>query len=236
MDRRPRLVLLLSAWVLWGCGPTASRTQLSSPTPATPPSETHAREAGSEVAPPPASSVVRFDDLGMSYEIPPGWTVLGDEELARSVRASRALRREADKREHLARLERKQGVPLLTLRSEVGHEGMMVVLSAVSVPVGTTAMDTLADQSKKLKVAYEEWQLVHGPAPLQKDGVEGAELVDVYRGPGGRRVRGTLRLFVRGTSAFLLAVNRTDAGDAPSPAAIRMLEGIRFFEPRPRDR
>jgi hypothetical protein len=157
---------------------------------------------------------------------------MGDEELTRRLQASDGLRHERDKRELAARISRKEGVPLLTLRSQGNSaEPTIVLLSSVSLPPGTKATEAVSDQRKKLEAAVKDSKLVRGPTSIERDGVEGAELVDVRRDGRDHLVRGTLMLFVRGTKGVLLVINSLDTGSEPSLAVRRMRDGIHFYEP-----
>jgi hypothetical protein len=175
-------------------------------------------------------SVVHFDDLGLTFTVPPGFHVLGDDELSARIRASANPHLVADLRQ---RIRAGKGIPLLALtRGTTEADGLSVTLSVVAVPGDATTADLMEHQRAVMKENLTSFAVV---APVQEqkvDGVDGGDLTTRYILPKDRHVRSRLRIFVRGGVATLVTAVWPDA-DGRDEEIARVLDGLHFQEPRP---
>jgi hypothetical protein len=212
-----------------GCGGAASPLlpPPQGPQPATaspaPTAETPSADAA-------APSVVHFDDLGVTFTVPPGFHILGDDELSARVRASANPHLVTELRQ---RIRAGRGIPLLALsRGSTDTDGLSVTLSVVAVPGDATAADLMEHQQAVMKENLTSFAVV-APAEEQKvDGVGGFALTTRYVLAKDRHVRSRLRLFVRDGVATLVTAVWPDA-DGRDDEIARVLDGLHFQEPRP---
>ncbi len=184
-------------------------------------------------APPPAS-IVRFDDLGVSFAVPAGFKVLGDDELASRIRASANPRLTASLE---ARGQKQKGIPLLSLaRDTADRDGALAVtISVTIVPADATAAELLAHQQSAMATNLDSFRVTAGPAEHAQDGVVGAELAGAYvlKSAGQARQTGSfMRMFVRKGVAYLAVAVWPEASAREEEARL-MLDGLRFYEPAP---
>jgi hypothetical protein len=185
---------------------------------------------------PPASavSVVRFDDLGVSFAVPSGFRVLGDDDLAARIRASASPRLTAALEK---RGSQKKGIPLLSLARETTErgDGLSVTISVAVVPQDATAAEVVAQQKVAMGENLDTFAVVEDAKERTTDGVAGTELAVRYvlhASGEAHRVASFLRIFVRGGLAFLaVAVWPEAAGRAE--AARLTLDGLHFYAPQP---
>ena len=112
--------------------------------PAPPASAAPAPCASAPDAPPAnAVSVVRFDDLGVSFAVPTGFRVLGDDDLAARIRALASPRLTAALEK---RGSQKKGIPLLFLVRETIErgDGLLVTILVAVVPEDATVAEVVA--------------------------------------------------------------------------------------------
>ena len=217
----------------------------AAPQPATPPPSTAAAPSASATAPeaPPSVSVVRFDDLGVSLAVPPGFHVVGDDELAARVRSSANPRLTASLQN---RAPEKKGLPLLTLSKEVAPgDSLTLTLTATVLPADATVAELLTQQQKVMADNLQAFTITDGPRPHDVDGVQGLELSDRYALRSGaevHKVASTMRLFVRKGLAFAIvavwndeASHATTAAPAADPVseARALLDGLHFYDAQP---
>jgi len=220
------LVLALAATV--ACGGAA-------PQPATPPPSTSAAPSASATAPepPPSASVVRFDDLGVSLAVPPGFHVVGDDELAARIRSSASPRLTASLE---SRAPQKKGLPLLTLSKDLGPgDALTLTLTAMVLPADATVAELLAQQQAVMSTNLEGFAVTDGPRPHDVDGVQGLELSDRYALRSGaevHKVASRMRLFVRKGLAFAIVAVWNDGANHADEART-LIDGLHFYDAQP---
>jgi hypothetical protein len=173
---------------------------------------------------------VHFDDLGLTFAVPPSFHVLGDDELSTRIRASANPHLVTELRQ---RIRGGKGIPLLALtRGTTATDGLSVTLSVVAVPADATAADLMEHQQSVMKENLTSFAVV-GPVQERKvDGVDGCELTTRYVLAKERNVRSRLRIFVRGGVATLVTAVWPDA-DGRDEEIAHVLDGLHFQEPRP---
>jgi hypothetical protein len=221
--------LALISWMAFACG--GSAPPAASPTPAP---STSAPTTPPDDAAPTTSSVVHFDDLGVSLDVPSGFRVVGDEELASRIRASANPRLTASLEQ---RASDKKGLPLLTLSKDkpIAGDGLTLTLTVAKVPVDVAPVELIAEQKTVMSENLAEFAVVDGPKDISIDGVAGSELTDVYSTNGSAnpvKVKAVLRLFIRRGLAFVLAaVWPQSAPPERETEARAMIAGLRFYPP-----
>jgi len=179
--------------------------------------------------------VVRFDDLGVSFAVPSGMRVIGDDELAARIRSTANPRVTADLKRRAAQ---GRGLPLLTLANEkesTDNVGLTLIVAAV--PEDTSATELMNQQLAVLKDNLTEFAVTEGPTAKMLDGVSGAEVAHAYvlqgpRGPSKSHAR--MRIFVRKGRAFVLTVVWPEPAHADTDLqASALLEGLHFYDPAP---
>lgn len=225
---RAPLALLVGLAACGGGQPTvATPAPLENASPATP-----APSASSPDA--PTVSVVRFDDLGVSFAVPSGFRVLGDDDLAARIRASANPRLVAALEK---RASQKKGIPLLSLARETTErgDGLTVTISVAAVPPDATAAEVLAQQKVVMGENLDTFAVTDDAKERTTDGVVGTELAARYvlhAGGEAHRTASFLRIYVRGGVAFLaVAVWPESAGRAEE--ARLTLDGLHFYTPQP---
>ena len=221
------------ALVCAACGPAVSPV-------ASPGAATAGASPASTVVPPPReesarASTVRFDDLGIAFTVPPGYRVLGDEELAARIASTADVRLQRSLRE---RASQKQGLPLLSLERPNGdaNDFLTVSLSVVLVPRDAKASELIALQQAQMSEHLAGFKVEQAPRPAAAKGVvgvDGSELVAQYlvkRGGEARRASSLFRVFVQnGLATLAVAV-------WPEGAAVReeegrlLLDGLSFYD------
>jgi hypothetical protein len=212
-----------------GCGGAASPL----PPPPQAPQAPTASAAPTTVAPSvdlAGPSVVHFDDLGLSFAVPPGFHVLGDDELSARIRASANPHLVIELRQ---RVRAGTGIPLLALtRGTTDADGLSVTLSVVAVPNDATAADLLERELAVMKENLTSFAVM-APAQEQRvDEVDGFDLTTRYVLAKDRHVRSRMRLFVRDGVATLVTAVWPDA-DGRDDEIAHVLDGLHFQEPRP---
>ena len=212
-----------------GCGGAASPLspppQSAQPTTALP--APTAAAASADVAGP---SIVHYDDLGVTFAVPPGFHVLGDDELSARIRASANPHLVTQLRE---RIREGKGIPLLALtRGTTDADGLSVTLSVVGVPGDATAAELMDHEQAVMKASLASFTVDTPAQEHDVDGVGGFELITRYVLAKDRHVRSRLRLFVRRGVATLVTAVWPDA-DGRDEEIARVLDGLHFLEPRP---
>jgi hypothetical protein len=213
--RRVAIVGLLAAF---GCGGATPQTHDLPPQPsATASAMPEAPDAG-------PSSVVRFDDLGVSFAVPPGFHVMGDDELSARIRASANPHLQG---ELVKRASEKKGIPLLVLSRESG--GLNSTLSVVVVPADATAPELMTHQQTVMSENLGSFETTSAPKAIIIDGVHGTTMSTRYD-DHGKKVDSQVRLFVRNGLATLAVAVWPDApnGQGAEDAA-RLLDGLHFY-------
>lgn len=180
---------------------------------------------------PPGVSVVRFDDLGVSFAVQPGWHVMGDDALAARIRASANPRLTASLQSHAGE---KKAIPLLTLSREAidKNDTLTVTITAATVPQDATAPELLGQQQVVMKENLEAFSIVEGPKEHAQDGVAGVELADRYGLHGGGKMASVMRLHVRsGLAISIVAVWPDTAPAVRLDEARAILDGLHFYAP-----
>lgn len=176
------------------------------------------------------ASTVRFDDLGVSFAVPPGYHVMGDDDLAARIRASANPRLTAALQ---SRASQKKAVPLLTL----SKDDLTVTLTAAVVPRDATPAELLTQQQSVMKDNLDGFTVIDGPTERAQDGVAGVELVDHYRLRGGQeahKMASTMRLHVRdGLAISIVAVWPETAPAGRLEEAKSVLDGLHFYAAQP---
>ncbi|MEO7112072.1 MAG: hypothetical protein ABI183_16635 [Polyangiaceae bacterium] len=228
MTRAIGLALIsLAAFACGGSAPLAT-----SPSPA--PSASASTTIPPDGAAPTTSSVVHFDDLGVSLDVPSGFRVVGDDELASRIRASANPRLTASLEQ---RASDKKGLPLLTLSKETTSpgDGLTLTLTVATVPIDATAAELIAEQKTVMSENLAQFAVVGGPNDISVDGVAGSELTDVYSTNGSAgpvKSKAVLRLFIRRGLAFVLvAVWPQSAPPERETDARALIAGLRFYPP-----
>lgn len=192
-------------------------------------------DAGAPEAAAPASvSVVRFDDLGVSYAIPNGYRVLGDDALAAQVRASANPRLVAALEK---RASQKKGIPLLSLAKETSDRGdsLTITISVTLVPKDATTAEVLVQQRKAMGDNLEAFNVVEEASDRTVDGVKGTEIgVKYILRAGGQMARTAsfMRIFVRDGYAYLAVAVFPEASGRGEEARL-VLDGLHFYPPTP---
>jgi hypothetical protein len=176
---------------------------------------------------------VHFDDLGVSLDVPSGFRVVGDDELASRIRASANPRLTAALEQ---RASDKKGLPLLTLAKEkpLAGDGLTLTLTVAKVPVDVAPLELISEQKTVMSENLAEFAVVEGPKDISLDGVSGSELTDVYSTNGSAPVRSkaVLRLFIRRGLAFVLAaVWPQSAPPERETDARALIAGLHFYPP-----
>ena len=205
--------LVVVCGLLFGCG------HANPPPPAqTPPVQASATPQ--PAAPSDVPSVVAFDDLGLSFVVPPGFHVMGDDELSTHVRAHANPHLQADLVKHASE---KKGIPLLVLSKDLGDGGTLyVTLLATMVPADATASELMTQQVTAMSENLESFQTTSGPTAVTLDGVAG-----MVAGTRHGHVAGDVRLYVRNGLAVQLAAVWPQKNDAKELAG-RVLGGLHF--------
>jgi len=184
-----------------------------------------------------APSVVRFDDLGVSFAVPPGMRVIGDDELSAQIRSSANPRVTAELKDRAAQ---GKGLPLLTLASEkaTATDRWGLTLMVAVVPDDAKVSELMDHQLGVLKENLTDFAVIDGPTDKTLDGVAGSELADAYvlRGDNGvaTKTHARMRLFVRKGRAFILAAAWPESAAPETDARARaLLEGLHFYDPAP---
>ncbi len=171
----------------------------------------------------PTASVVHFDDLGMTFVVPPGFHVIGDAELASRIGSSASAHLQADLRK---RADAKKGVPLLAL----SKDELNFTLSVVVVPTDATAMELAQHQQEVMAANLQGFELVAPLKDREQNGVMGAEMTTRYQ-IDQKRVQSRMRLFVRtidgaGVATLVTVVWMESA--SKSDEATALLDGLAF--------
>lgn len=179
------------------------------------------------------ASIVRFDDLGISFTVPPGYRVIGDDELASRVRSSADLRLNRSLRERAAQ---KKGLPLLTLEKQTSEPNDFLTLSlaVVLVPKETRAMELVAHEQAVMTEHLAGFRVVEPAKAKNLGGVDGAEIATRYqvkRGSEARRASSNLRLYVRDGIATVAVAVWPEESPARGEEARLVLDALRFYEP-----
>ncbi len=183
-----------------------------------------------------AVSVVRFDDLGVSFAVPPGFHVVGDDDLSARIRASANPRLTAALE---SRASQKKGLPLLTLSKETSQkgDGLTLTLTATVVPPTTTPAELLTQQQAVMKDNLATFAVTDGPREHVQDGVAGIELADRYGLRGATetlKMASVMRLHVRaGLAITLVAVWPESAPTEREVEAHGLLDGLHFYAAQP---
>lgn len=193
-------------------------------------------DAPAEAEAPPANtmSVVRYDDLGVSYAIPNGYKVLGDDDLAARVRASANPRLQAALEK---RASQRKGIPLLSLAKETTErgDGLSVTISVTLVPKDATAAEVLAQQKTTMGDNLESFGVVEDASEKLVDGVKGTQMGVKYilrAGGEARRMASFLRIFVREGVAYLAVAAFPEQSGRAEEARL-VLDGLHFYAPTP---
>lgn len=234
MGRSVTALALSALFSLVACGP-APEPVAPSGAPAAAPSASgpSSTAPASDPAATTAASNVRFDDLGIAFAVPPGYRVLGDEELASRIRASADLRLNRSLRE---RAKEKKGLPLLTLEKPTTEatDFLTVSVSVVLVPKDAKATELTAHEQGVMAEHLAGFQVVEGPKAKTIGKVEGAELVSRYqvkRAGEAHRASSALRVFVRDGVATIAVAVWPETSSARGEEARLVLDGLSFYEP-----
>ncbi len=167
---------------------------------------------------------MHFDDLGITFAVPPDFHVIGDAELVARIGASATPHLQSDLRK---RAEAKKGIPLLAL----SKGDLNVTLSVVVVPADALPLELAQHQQEVMTANLTGFEVTSAPHDRAQDGVPGAEMSTRYiiSSSGGEktRVASRMRLFVRdGIATLVTAVwpeSSAHADEAPA-----LLDGLRF--------
>lgn len=218
---RAAFVLVGLASISVACG--------GAPAPVAPQPPAATIDGGAPPEPPPGTSLVRFDDLGLGFGVPAGFRVLGDDDLAARVRASASPRLQAALS---GRASQKKALPLLTL----SKDDLTVTLAVMLVPADASASELAAQQRAVMGENVEGFTVTDGPKDFGKDGVLGSELSARYV-VRGARAQATTRFFVRAMpNGSGLAILETAVWPEASPRgadARAALDDIHFYAPAP---
>jgi hypothetical protein len=187
-----------------GCGGNAPAAHELPPQPSATPTPVQAPDAG-------AASVVRYDDLGISFAVPPGFHVMGDSELEARVRGAASVQLQADLRKHAGE---KKGLPLLVL----SRDGVYVTLSVVVVPADATPTEIMAQQTTAISENTKAFETTSPAKDITLDGIPGSAMSATYE-DHAHRVSVVIRLYVRNGVATLLVAVWPDSAhgeDVPS--------------------
>lgn len=223
-----RVPAALAVALCVGCGgaapslsppPQAPQPTTTSPSPTT-------AAPGGEVGP----SVVHYDDLGLTFAVPPGFHVLGDDELSTRIRASANPHLVVELRQ---RIRGGKGIPLLALtRGTTEADGLSVTLSVVAVPGDATAAEMMEQQQSVMKENLTSFAVVIPAQERKVDSVDGCDLTTHYVLAKERHVRSRIRIFIRGGLATLVTAVWPDA-DGRDEEIAGVLDGLHFQDPRP---
>lgn len=231
-----RCALSLAPALLLACGGAAPepQTPASSMAGGAPPS---ASPSSTPAAPGEnvRASTVRFDDLGIGFTVPPGYRVLGDEELAARVQANGDLRLNRSLRD---RAKQKKFLPLLTLEKQSTDPNDFVNLSlgVVLVPKDATAAEVLTQQEALMKEHLASFQVIEPSKGRSIGNVQGAELVSrsmMKRGGEARRVASLVRVFVRDGVATVATAVWPDGAAPRGEEARLVLDSLSFYDGAP---
>ena len=187
------------------------------------------------MTPAPTVSVVRFDDLGVSFAVPSDFRVLGDDDLAARIRASANPRLTAALEK---RASQKKGIPLLSAREgdhrarrrAHGHDLGRRRPARTPPPA-----EVLAQQKVVMGENLDTFAVTEDAKERITDGVAGTELAVRYilhAAGEAHRTASFLRIYVRGGLAFVaVAVWPESAGRAEE--ARLTLDGLHFYAPQP---
>jgi hypothetical protein len=210
----------LLALVVVACGGASTPVQ----NPQTEPQPVDA--GGSADAAAMTASVVRFDDLGLSFAVPSGFHVVGDDELSARIRAAANPHLQADLRKHASE---KKGIPLLTLTQADVQDPLNLTLSVVVVPADATALELLTHEQTVMSENLSAFETTSGPKDLMLDGVAGVEMTTHYTDRSHVRAASRLRLYVRNGLATLVVTVWPEAASGRADEATRLLDGLHFF-------
>jgi hypothetical protein len=186
------------------------------------------------LAPPEVTtSVVRFDDLGVSFAVPSGFRVIGDDDLAARIRSSANPRLTTALRDRAKKPDRK-GFPLLALSKETTErgDGLSLTLTVTTVPKDANAIELLTQQRDVMSENLHDFAITEEPPPRDLDGVSGAEIVDRYALPSGP-VASRLRMYVRDGLAFIAVAVWPEGAKSRADEARILLDGLHFYEAKP---
>lgn len=225
------LVGLGSVLALFACGGPA-KEPITTPPPTVADAGTTPDAAEAEAPPANTVSVVRFDDLGVSYAIPNGYRVLGDDDLAARVRASANPRLVAALEK---RASQKKGIPLLSLTKETTErgDGLTVLISVTLVPKDATASEVLAQQKTTMGDNLEGFSVAEDASERTVDGVKGTEMGVKYilrAGGAATRMASFLRIYVREGVAYLAVAAFPESSGRTEEARL-VLDGLHFYAP-----
>ncbi len=248
MSTKNTLTACLLAVALVACGGGSganggSGARSATGKPAATPSATSANAGATPpVAPAPAAasedevkaSKVRFDDLGVSVLVPPGFHIVGDDELAARIRNSSNPRAA----EWLKRsLKTRRSMPLLTVTrtgdsaDDVGVNWVSANISVVQVPDDAKAEEIMAQQRELMQKSFDEFAVVEPSQNFLAEGTVDATRMEVKYRLKDKRVVSSMRVFVRNGLAFLAsAMHGPDAPDGTSRAKI-IVDGVHFYPP-----
>lgn len=176
------------------------------------------------------ASVVQFEDLAMSFTVPPGYRVLGDEELSSRLRSTGDLKLNRAIRD---RASQKKGLPLLTLEKQTTEPNDFLTLSVsvVLVPKDARASEILASQQSVMSehlAAFKVTEPAHDKSVQKVDGAELATAYQIKRAGQTSRAASDLRVFVRdGLATIAVAVWPEDSQPRGEEARL-LLDGLRF--------
>lgn len=187
-----------------------------------------------EAAAPEHVSVVRYDDLGVSYAVPNGYRVLGDDALAAQVRASANPRLVAALEK---RASQKKGIPLLSLAKDTTERGdsLTITISVTLVPKDATAAEVLVQQRNAMGENLEAFSVVEEATERTVDGVKGTEIGVKYTLRAGgalARMASFMRIYVRDGYAYLAVAVFPEASGRGEEARL-VLDGLHFYPPQP---
>lgn len=213
----------------------------SAPAPQSPAGASTVPEGGTATTPPdtttPGVSTVRFDDLGVSFAIPQGMRVVGDDELASRIRTSANPHLTAELQK---RAQERKGLPLLALVKDGASDtdGLGMTLTAASIPADAQLDELMEHELGLMKDNFTDYKTLAGPKAANVDGVSGLEVSHEYTLQGKKgapmKTNARMRIFVRGGLAFVLAaVWPASAPPARELEAQSLLDGLHFYEPAP---
>lgn len=219
--------------ILVDCGGPAAETKVP-PSASASAAPVEADAGAVEAATPAHVSVVRFDDLGVSYAIPNGFRVLGDDALAAQVRASANPRLVAALEK---RASQKKGIPLLSLAKDVTDraDSLTITISVTIVPKDATAAEVLAQQRTAMGENLEAFSVVEDASDRTVDGVKGTEIGVKYTLRAGgalARMASFMRIYVRDGYAYLAVAVFPEASGRGEEARL-VLDGLHFYSPQP---
>ncbi|MEO8800726.1 MAG: hypothetical protein ABI551_22740 [Polyangiaceae bacterium] len=230
------VVLLLSASAL-ACGGSAPPPATPS-TPAPAPTMTASAALPVDGLPTTSTSVVHFDDLGVSLDVPAGMRVMGDQELAARVRSASNPRLTASLEK---RPPEKKGLPLLTLQKETldPAQNVTVTLTVARVPPDTTPAELMASEREVIAQNMSSFKVLGDSKDITRDGVPGQEIdaeATSVQGSMSKKTRSVMRVYVRKGIAYSIVSGwPADAGLDRENEARSLVDGIRFYAPTPEE-